>query len=270
MIVTDQPKEPQHTEDALRLTFVEMLFALAVAQVAIGAADLVELGKLSGSAPAAISHLALALMLIAMSWVGWRQSPSPGMKDLVKRVASIAFVGLLLDVLLVVAYFVISRNSEIVTRDGLPVLINASVVPEAIWICVVFGMYLLWDLVADVFSSDCIPAKGFVARVKIVPRLVIASVFCSAVCLLLSYCVYYYSPADATTWQVVAFDLALVCVLFGFRLLKAPVENYLGSALNIEHCNAFKRKRSQSNCEKAWLLFVTIGYVISFAFGMHC
>ncbi len=253
-------------EDALRLTFVEMLFALAVAQVAIGAADIVEYGKLDGSAPAAISHLSLALLVIAMSWVGWQKSPSPGMKELVQRVASITFVGLVLDVLLVVAYFVVSRNSEVANHNGIPSLAAASVRPEAFWMCVIFGMYFLWDLVADVFSENCIPVKGLIERVKLVPRLVFASTFCSLLCLLLSFSVYYFPRHDVSTWQVVSLDIALMCVVFAFRLLKAPVENFLRSALKLTHCRAF-RERKQTTAEVVWLFLVTIGYIACILVG---
>jgi hypothetical protein len=82
-----------------------MLFALAVSEVAIHAADLVSAsGNLSDKLPA-LTHLVVGLVLIAASWVGWRRSVSPGMKERVEYVFSLPFIGLLLDVLLVILYF---------------------------------------------------------------------------------------------------------------------------------------------------------------------
>jgi hypothetical protein len=78
--------------DPLREGFVAMLFALAIAQVAINAAAVFAVSAALESKLAASAHLIVALLLIACSWVGWRQSRSPG---------------LLLDVLLVVLYFII-------------------------------------------------------------------------------------------------------------------------------------------------------------------
>lgn len=131
------PSQQPHTEDPLRYAFVEMLFALAVSQVAIHAADLVGiqsslLEKLPGFA-----HLTLGLIVIAASWVGWRQSQSPGMKEQIRSLFSVRFVGLLIDVLLVILYFILVRSVEIEQKSGATVHTSASALPESFgsWQC---------------------------------------------------------------------------------------------------------------------------------------
>src|SRR5882672_6868901 len=134
-------------EDILRLNFVEMLFALAVGQVAIHVADVVSVtAPLWDKAPA-LAHLVVGLVLISASWVGWRQSNSPGMKEKIRHLFSLAFLGLLVDVVLVIVYFIIVRHVEIEQIGGIPILTAPTAVPEALGLCVVFGIYFFWDLV---------------------------------------------------------------------------------------------------------------------------
>jgi len=178
-------------EDLLRSAFVEMLFALAVSQVAIHAADLVNVDALWQDKMPAFAHLVVGLILIAASWLGWRQSASPGMKeDRVQYLFSLSFCGLLLDVLLVILYFIIVRNVEIEQKGGESTLGPATAAPEALWLCVVFGVYAFWDLLADVFSPGCIPKTSFPRMAWKALRLAFASMFTSVVCLVLCTLVY--------------------------------------------------------------------------------
>jgi hypothetical protein len=72
--------------DPLREAFVGMLFALAIAQIGINAAAVIAASAPAvplqpGSKVTASAHLFVALLLIACSWVGWRQSVSPGITE---------------------------------------------------------------------------------------------------------------------------------------------------------------------------------------------
>lgn len=118
MATQSQPAHQPHTEDPLRYAFVEMLFALAVSQVAVHAADLVGISSTLLEKLPGFAHLALGLIVIAASWVGWRQSQSPGMKEQIRSLFSVRFVGLLIDVLLVILYFILVRSVEIEQRAG--------------------------------------------------------------------------------------------------------------------------------------------------------
>src|SRR5436190_18185099 len=96
-----QKREHEDTErgKALHREFVGMLFALAVAQVAVEAAVIVNSAAPTPTKAPALMHLILALLVIATSWVGWGRSDyslSP-----VKSVFSGHFVELLIDVWLV-------------------------------------------------------------------------------------------------------------------------------------------------------------------------
>ena len=235
-------------EDVLRLNFVEMLFALAVGQVAINAADVVSItAALSAKAPA-LAHLGVGLILISASWVGWRQSKSPGMKDKVKYLFSLAFLGLLLDVILVIIYFIVVRHVEIDQINGVPSLTEPTAVPEALGLCVVFGVYAFWDLVADVLSPGCIPKwtygegkpRGW--RLWKTVRAIIVSMIASLICLSLSYLVYSVAATRREISQVVLLDGALVVLILFFRVVKA-IENPLSEWLRVKDCKAFQQPR---------------------------
>src|SRR5262249_10854177 len=134
---------------SLRFTFVEMLFALAVGQVAIRVSDVV-VHSASTSAAAALAHLFLGLMLIATSWFGWKQSELRTPRHEVERLISMQTLCLLLDVLLVILYFVLVEQVDVATS---PTAIGSSMPsahPESVTLVVVFSVYVLWDLLTDV------------------------------------------------------------------------------------------------------------------------
>src|SRR5206468_1976478 len=103
---TLSPTHGQHGQ-TLHIDFVEMLFALAAAEVAVKAGEFVDtadLGKqhLSWNYLAVVSHLVLATVLIASSWVGWGHSKSAARDSVLGTVFEKDFLELLFDVWLVV------------------------------------------------------------------------------------------------------------------------------------------------------------------------
>ena len=175
------------SDDSLRWTFVEMLFALAVSQVAVHLSDLIALPI---SVPwrdrmPAFAHLGVSFGLIATSWLGWRLSRAPGSLKTLKFVFSLRFLALLSDVLLVVVYFIIVRSVEIEQKGGETTLAVVSARPESIGLCVVFGVYALWDLATDVFSPGSIPSTD--GRLWMGFKAAFVSSLASIVCLVLSF-----------------------------------------------------------------------------------
>jgi hypothetical protein len=93
----------------LRHEFVGMMFALAIGEVGLQAASLVQAGNILHYLPA-YSHLFLATIVIATSWVGWSLSWAPGGRADVTGIFQWEFVILLLDVALVIVYFILVRT----------------------------------------------------------------------------------------------------------------------------------------------------------------
>src|SRR5437764_275970 len=88
-----------------------MLFALTMGELAREAAGLIEVASLR-VAPSSYSHLVLAFILITASWVGWSSSLAPGNRLRVVSIFSWSFAVLVLDVLLVICYFIIVKGVE--------------------------------------------------------------------------------------------------------------------------------------------------------------
>ena len=240
-----------HLGDELRATFVEMLFALAAAEVAVVSADLVMVDAEWQSKLPALAHLAVAMFLIAASWLGWNNSLSPGKLEKIQSIFSIAFLGLLLDVALVILYFIVVRRVEIVDKGSGFQLAKPSAEPEAKWIATIFVVYAVWDLVTDLLSPGCInvgsisqwPLKAF--------RVAIVSAFTSAACLAMT-CVLLRNAWHSTQpHQVILLDVGLVAVIGFFRVLKAS-ENVLAPLFRVDDCKAFKGGRQTQGNEIKW------------------
>lgn len=268
MSAADPGNSPESTkEDALKVAFVEMLFALVVADLAAHVSDLVDVGPGWGNDRwPALAHLVLGLMLVATSWVGWRQSKSPGVKEQVRNIVSWQFVGLLLDVLIVILYYLLIRSVEVEQVNGKPALGAASARPEAMWMCAVFGVYAIWDLVADIFSPGCLPDGSWGLKCVMAGRALGVSVFASVLSFVLAYFVFRLA-ADGAPWhQVVAMDAALVCVVVLFRNAKL-LENWLAPMAGVDTLKAFKPRPWGKRDVWAGAIF-SIGYVVALMVGM--
>src|SRR6266404_3490475 len=203
-----------------RFAFVEMLFALAIAEVAISSAHLVAIESNWTSKLPATSHLLLAALLIATSWLGWsgskwrkagRTSDSPFTWD---------FIGLSIDVLLVVIYFILVRQADI-SEDPPFHLRPASAVPEAKLILLVFFVYIVWDIASDVIKE---PEKlGFAQRFG----LGIACTLCSVICMGLAAGFWWRANYVSSPFDVMMLDLSLACVVLLFRAIKYSIEKGL-------------------------------------------
>lgn len=245
-------------ETHLRETFVEMLFALAVGQIAINAADLVELESSWQSKLPAWAHLAVGLIVIAASWLGWKRSASWRRTKPLEHLFSLAFIGLLLDVILVVLYFIIVRRAEIFEVASVPKLGPPSAKPESWWIIWMFAVYVGWDLLTDVFSEGNIPPDTKHPRRF---RVAFVSSFASLVCVGLTYLVFVIASQNADPDAVVLLDVALICLALLFRLLKSA-EGPLSKWFGVEQYPPFIPARPLRKHEKGWAVVLSITYVV--------
>jgi len=178
-----------------------MMFALAVAEVAIQFAKLMqEKPSFPPNLPAAYVHLSLALVVIATSWVGWSLAPATGARLDVKEIFQPEFLVLLIDVILVICYFV---------------LVQSSPANDAFWVLVIFILYSIWDLLTKVAVylvckfRDKNDEKWFP---KYAARLVP-----TAVCLALAFWTWSrFSETFAASHPIVV-DAALIALILLFR-----------------------------------------------------
>jgi hypothetical protein len=256
----------RQTVDPLREAFVGMLFALAIAQIGVNAAAVIAASAPPVSAQpasqfAATAHLLVALLLIACSWVGWRQSVSPGITEELTGVFQRSFVGLLLDVILVVLYFIIVQRAEINTITGQIAVEPTSARPEAAGLLWVFAVYIGWDLLTDVLSHGRIPSDIRWFSRKTVAAAVV-SIFASALCLVLVFLVFLAAANAKSVPKVIALDVALAATILLFRSLK-PVEKLLSKHFGVSDWPAFSKPRKTSTAQIAWGWICSVVYVLA-------
>jgi hypothetical protein len=227
-------------EPKLRHEFVGMMFALAIGEVAVQASVLVRAGSWMHFLPA-YSHLFLAAIVIAASWVGWTLSPSPGARQDVRNVFQFSFVVLLLDVFLVVVYFILAKTVDI-AGEGTTKL-NASARPETFWILVIFGAYFVWDVITKIVIY-LLEHRGEGWARKYGSRMV-PTVICFVMLWVAKPVL---ERADAP--HVLSADLALLSLVLLFRALKGVAQ-----------------LATEPRAAKAWPLFWTLLCLLGFGIG---
>ncbi len=190
----------------LHLTFVEMLFALAIGQIAIDLSRLIDYQLASTETLLtllpAYSHLLLAFFVISTSWVGWRTSEFSGTE--IKNVFTLDYVELFVDVALVVMYFALARAVKIPELATTPFSPNASY--EAWAVAVIITTYAVWDVVSS--RTDF--------KTKLMQRW-----WASLVCMVIAWLlVAVHIGKSGTVSAVVWADCSLIALIFTFRAMK--------------------------------------------------
>ncbi len=205
-------ERPEPPEPKFRHEFVGMMFAVTIGEVGLQTAALVQTHEISRYIPA-VSHLLLATIMIATSWVGWTLSRAPGGQLDVRGIFEWEFLVLLADVGLVIVYFILVRTVDF-GAEGRPRIDSAYIV--ASWIVWIFWLYLVWDILTKIFMypkqpKTSPPGTWFdEAGKRMIP---------TVICLVLAYVTKsLISSADFPHW--VTADLALLSLVLLFRALK--------------------------------------------------
>jgi hypothetical protein len=204
MPVADLGKEP-----IVRHEFVGMMFAVTIGEVGLQVASLVQ-AKHYGHFLPFYSHLLLATLVITSSWVGWSLSQAPGARRDVSGVFTWGFVTLLLDVFLVVWYFIMVRTVELGKGGDSPRIESSEKV--AGFFVGMFALFFLWDVVTKVFAYTFSNDGPWVRNcgLRMIP---------TVVCLLLAIVVWRQLKNIDLAHYINA-DLALLALALLFRSLK--------------------------------------------------
>jgi len=199
----------------LRHEFVGMMFAVTIGEVGLQTAALVQAGQSWQYLPA-WTHLILATAVIATSWVGWSLSQAIIPKQDVRGIFQWQFIVLVLDVCLVIMYFILVRTVDFGKDHGVPRIDPASKV--ALIVVWIFWVYIVWDVITKVvmyWLNRREHGQNWLRddALRISPTLV---------CLLCAYWVLHSARmADVPHWICV--DLASFSLFFLFRALKDVV-----------------------------------------------
>jgi hypothetical protein len=220
----------------LRREFVGIMFALAVGEVGLQTAALVQAGNTTRYLPA-YSHLFLALFVIAASWVGWSRTKVVSARKDVHELFEWAFVVLLLDTAMVVTYFILVRTVDFSDE-------NCRIDPAAqvaFWHVFIFVLYLAWDGVTKV---GMYPKPAGVSWIDGWRQLdektlreqqqTITRAWPTLVCLVLSIVLWrVFAAFDPKHEHLLAADLALLSIVLLFRALKGVVPGPKQTVANI-------------------------------------
>jgi FtsH-binding integral membrane protein len=202
----DIPPELDFLKD-LRWILVSTLYALVLAEIAHQSVSLV--GREHGGwrdLSTGISHLLLLAGLVTTSWVGWSAAivREEHAEHRLESIFSLPYLLLLLDIGLLTAYFIFAKEAGIPKAKSAE--IKPSAKPESFWLMVVFGGYVLWDIVTYVFQEE----KGW------------APIYPTIFCFGLSILAWFAFKRVTLREAVVVADFGMLALIFLFRALKAP------------------------------------------------
>lgn len=142
------PNQQPNLSAKLRFDFVGMIFALAIGQVAREVCNFYMEGYSLFDYPYVGTHLFLATYIIASSWIGWKNSESDGNKEPVEDTFSLSFLVLLMDLFLVICYFIIASEVDKPAKG-----IQPDSQSEVFWSLVIFITYFTWDIVTKLWMK---------------------------------------------------------------------------------------------------------------------
>jgi hypothetical protein len=222
MSETESKPRTSQTDPKLRHEFVGMMFAITVGEIGLQAAGLVQAKHWIHYLPA-YSHLFLATFVVAASWVGWSKSAVPGARQDVDELFEWAFLVLLLDMAMVVTYFILVRTVDFGNEHHR--IDSASAV--AGWHVLIFALYLAWDVVTKFLMYERPDDmgwwkgwKGVDAALRKKRRERFWRVAPAVICLVISW--YLWKAFEpATDERLLTADFALLSVVLLFRALKS-------------------------------------------------
>jgi hypothetical protein len=197
-----------------RFVFIQLLFSLTIAEVARQIAALYDTGRPVWEVFAAYLHLTLAAFVVAASWIGWSMSDA-SRRITVTRVSSREFVVLLLDLFLVVCYFMLVRGVEIPAAGK---AFQASAKNECRWITYIFVGYFAWDVLTKTVITAPGEKRSWWTRFKSNEfwQRGVASLGCLLTALVISFMLQDVSRSRS----VILCDIGLMFLVGLFRLLK--------------------------------------------------
>lgn len=196
----------------LRFVFVSMLFALTIGKIVEQLTQLVYIGV--GFSHPAYIHLLLAAFLVVTSWVGWARSNAPGNVRAVRDVFSWEFVILLIDLFLVLCYFIIVKGAEMPKTKT---AIDPSAANETFWILVVFAGYVAWDFVTKAVIRSQLDSTFWS---QLCSKYFLRNFGITGSCLGLAILIWILFGGVSSHAGVILVDITLLGLVVIFRLLK--------------------------------------------------
>jgi hypothetical protein len=232
----------------LRFEFVGMLFALAIGQVAIECGDIVMKDLIGWQYLYIYVHLLLATVIIATSWVGWQSSHSFGNTRLISSNFSSQFVILLVDIFLVICYFIIVRGAEEYYKGPTGRQKDPDGRNQTLWTLIIFATYFLWDVLTKLFipfyqeKPDDDGTKTYIKQTRADFTTFWSRARYTLICLALAIFAYFDMGGERSGGKIICLDLYLIFVFVLFRGLKElrSLEDYMTNSYNLAEADIGK------------------------------
>lgn len=209
----------------LRKVFVQLLFSLAIGQVAIRSGYLVIAGATVNDYYYSYLHLLLCVIIITTSWVGWYNSKSPHNSDVVASVFSLQYIILLVDMFLVICYFIIVSGAEVSSSSKLTDIPKPNSHIEVFWSMVIFSTYFIWDIITKLvkftYTYDCLSKK--INRKITWAGILHKRIWPTILCCICSIIIYEFMNDESKISQVALIDVTLIALFLTFRGFKEGV-----------------------------------------------
>jgi hypothetical protein len=207
----------------LRLIFVQMLFALTIGQIALKTGDLyIYSGGNIWLYHYAYLHIILSIVILSTSWVGWQLSQSLQNSEKINSVFSLQYIILLLDIFLVIAYFMIVRCVEINDDHTIG---SPNVNGTIFWTMIIFSGYAIWDIITKGIKLSYVKQGDKYLKITsthINPLL--KRIWPTLFCLIISLLFYKYLPEEPSPNKSSLIYIILICLFLFFRGLKQEVK----------------------------------------------
>lgn len=206
----------------LRFVFVQLLFSLAAGQAAIKIGDLVIEGFSFADYHYIYFHLILSVIILSASWVGYQISTAT--ENPLISIFSIQYVILLVDIFLVICYFIIVRGAELsnYAEQGVTKTLKPNIEIETFWCMIIFMVYFFWDILTKIPELKYIKNNdGYKKETKFGLTKFGERAWATVICLGLSILVYFTTlQSELTPIRATLIDIALISLCFLFRGLK--------------------------------------------------
>lgn len=206
----------------LRFIFVQLLFSLAIGQAAIKIGDLVIENFPFYEYHYVYFHLVLSIVVLSTSWVGYQISSAT--QNPLISIFSIQYVILIIDIFLVICYFIIVRGAEMsnYAEQGVTKALKPNIQIETLWFMLVFIGYFIWDMLTKIPDVKYIEENGkYKKRTKLSLVEFGERAWITLICLGLSSLVYFTTlQNEITPIKATLIDIALISLCFLFRGLK--------------------------------------------------
>ena len=205
----EQHSRGDHMEKAaigedIRWVFVSFLYTVVASDIASKISRVFcNWEKMAIIRRTALSHLALAAVVVITSWLGWSLGTASGSYARVTEVISRPTLLLLMDFILLVLYYVLESGIEV---EGIKPQDAAHV---SLWCMVIMFGYVVWNIIIRFVGSS--PGVSFFGQISV-----------SFGCAMLSSVAFYLFKRmkSAPPCSVLAADVALISLFLLFRAMK--------------------------------------------------